>query len=204
MGGAVKAVTEVVSSVGSAVGGVTQAFGGLTQALGPIGSILGSPYLTAASLAFQAYSATQARKSQREASGYERQRVEQATRLEESRRRQSEVEARQRRLAAVREQRIRTGQVLASTGGAGLGIAGTSGVIGSVGALSSQAAANIGNINVAQSFAAEQSGYSVGAGVAASKSAQATAQAGGWQQMGTLAQGFSSQMGNIFKSPDIT
>lgn len=192
MGGAVKAVTETVSKVAGAVSKVT-----------PILSKV-SPLLSAASLGFQLYSATQARKSQKQAARFETQRAEESRNLERSRSRQAAVQARQQRLAALREQRIRTGQIVAATGGAGLGLTGTSSFTGSVGGLSSQAAANIGQVNVGESFAREQSGYSIAAGQAASQSAQASAQATGWQQMGTLAQGISTQYGNIFKSPDIS
>jgi hypothetical protein len=197
MGGAVKAVTKVVSTVAKVAAPVAKVVAPIAKVVAPI-----TPLLTVASLGFQLYSATQARKSVRQAAGYEEKRVEAATKLEESRQKQSDIEAQRRRIAAIREQRIRTGQVVAATAGAGLGLSGTSGYIGSVGALSSQAAANIGAINVGQGFAAEQSGYSVAAGQAGSRSAVATAQGAGWQQMGSLAQGFGTQFGNIFKIPE--
>ena len=101
-------------------------------------------------------------------------------------------------MAQVREQRIRTGQITAATGGAGLGLAGTSGFTGSVGSLATQAAANIGQINVAQGFAQEQSGYNIAAADAASKGFQAGQQATQWKNVGTMASGMSKDFINIF------
>jgi len=208
MGKAVKTVATV-----AAIGfGGYAAFGlGSLGSMGYMGSNIGtlgklattglslSQATSIAGLGLQVASSIQSKKYADKQSKYEALRVAEAKKLEESRRRQSEVEARQARLAQVREQRIRTGQVVAATGGAGLGMAGTSSFTGAVGSMATQAAANIGQINVAQGFAQEQSGYNIAAADYASKSAQAGAQSTQWQNMGTLASGMSKDFINIFQ-----
>ena len=203
MGGAVKKIATV-----AAIGfGGYAAFGlGSMGSFGFMGSKIGlakagltaSKALSIAGLGLNVASQIQARKYAGEQSRFERQRAEEARKLEQSRARQSAVEARQRRLATIREQRIRTGQVTALTGSSGLGLPGTSGYTGAVGSLSTQAAANIGQINQAQSFAQEQSGYSMAAAQAASRGVQAGVQSQQWQSMGTLAGSFGTQFKNIF------
>ena len=203
MGGAVKKVATV-----AAIGfGGYAAFGMGMGSMGYMGSKIGlatsgltaSKALSVAGLGLNLASNIQAKKYASKQAKYEQARAEEARKLEESRKRQSDVQARQARLATLREQRIRTGQVVAATGGAGLGMAGTSSFTGAVGGLSTQAAANVGQINVAQSFAQEQSGYSIAAGQAASQAYQAGAQAQQWQSMGTLASGATKDIINIFK-----
>ena len=205
-----KAVKKIATVAAIAFGGYA-AFGlGSLGSFGYMGSGLGSfaklattglslsQATSIAGLGLQVASSLQARKYAGQQSKFEAARVAEAKKLEESRQRQSEVEARQARLAQVREQRIRTGQVVAATGGAGLGMAGTSSFTGAVGSMATQAAANIGQINVAQGFAQEQSGYNIAAAEAASKGYQSGVQASQWQNMGTLASGMSKDFINIF------
>lgn len=207
MGKAVKTVATV-----AAIGfGGYAAFGMGAGSMGFMGSKIGalgklattglslSQATSIAGLGLNVASQIQARRYADKQSKFEEARVAEAKKLEESRQRQSEVQARQARLAQVREQRIRTGQITAATGMSGLGMAGTSGFTGSVGSMATQAAANIGQINVAQGFAQEQSGYNIAAAGYASQSAQAGAQATQWQNMGTLASGMSKDFINIFQ-----
>lgn len=208
MGGAVKKVATVaaVAFGGYAAFGLAgPGFGYMGSGIGKFGklglaakALSGSKALSIAGLGLNVASQIQARKYSRTQAKFESQRAEAARQLEQSRARQSAVEARQRRLATIREQRIRTGQVVAMTGSSGLGLPGTSGYTGAVGSLSTQAAANIGQINQAQGFAQEQSGYSIAAGQAASRGFQAGVQAQQWQNIGTMAGGFGTQFKNIF------
>lgn len=213
MGSAVKKVATVaaVAFGGYAAFGLTgPGFGYMGSGLGSFGklglaakTLTASKALSIAGLGLQAASAIQQRKYAGRQAKFESQRAEAARQLEESRRRQSDVAARQQRLAAIREQRIRTGQITAATGGAQLGLAGTSGFTGAVGSLSTQAAANIGQINVAQGFAREQSGYSQQAASAASQGALAGAQAQGWSQMFSLATNMGGASKNLFNAFDL-
>lgn len=208
MGKAVKTVATV-AAIGfggyAAFGmGGLGSFGYMGSKVGTLGKLATtglslSQATSIAGLGLNVASQIQAKKYADKQSKYEALRVAEAKKVEESRRRQSEVEARQARLAQVREQRIRTGQITAATGGAGIGLAGTSGFTGAVGSLATQAAANIGQINVAQGFAQEQSGYNIAAADYASKGFQAGSQATQWSSAGTLASNISKDFINIFK-----
>ena len=69
--------------------------------------------------------------------------------------RQSQVEAQRERIKSQREARIRRAEIVSSSGAAGLGLAGTSGVVGGVGSITSQEATNQSMINTSQQFASE-------------------------------------------------
>lgn len=212
MGKAVKTVATVAAigfggyaafGLGGGVGMFGSGLQGGGGLAGIAGKLMSSKALSIAGLGLQVASGIQQRKYASQQAKFESQRAEAARKAEESRARQSEVQARQARLAAIREQRIRTGQIVAATGSAGLGMAGTSGFTGAVGSLSTQAAANIGQINVAQGFAAEQSAYNQQAATAASKGALAGAQAQGWSNMFTLASNMGGVGKNLFNVFDI-
>ncbi len=70
--------------------------------------------------------------------------------------RSASVEAQKARIAQVREARIRRAQVISAGTNTGLG-AGTSGIGGAVGSISTQMAENIGTINQQQTFAQQTS-----------------------------------------------
>ena len=69
--------------------------------------------------------------------------------------RQSQVEAQRERIKSQREARIRRAEIVSSSGAAGLGLAGTSGVVGGVSSITSQNATNQSAINTSQQFASE-------------------------------------------------
>jgi len=190
-GGAVKAVTSVVSSVAKAIPAVSQ-------------FIPGANVLSALSFGAQLFSGMQERKYAGRAAESAQKTFELQKEKAAQESRYQEVLAQRQRAASTREQRIRIGNIVAQTGGAGLGMAGTSAFTGSVGALSSQGAANIGNINVAESTGQTLTGINQQIGQAASEQFQAQSQQQGWQQIGTMASNFPTSFGNIFKTTETT
>jgi flagellar biosynthesis component FlhA len=177
MGGAVKAVTSVVSKVSSFAGG---------------------PWGTIASLAFQGYSMLKQRSQQKKAAAASRAQAEQYKAAEESKARYSQVQSQRARVQAQREARIRHGQILAGMGTSGLGMTGSSSFTGAMGSVSSQLGTNIGDINVGEGFAQEQSQYNIAAASYGQKALEAESRAAGWKQMGTMAENIGGQFGNIF------
>lgn len=80
-----------------------------------------------------------------------REQQERATRLaeqqERARQRMSEVDAERARKRALRESIIAKGQLVSSGASAGVGMAGTSSIVGGLGSLQSQAGTNIATID---------------------------------------------------------
>jgi len=98
--------------------------------------------------------------------------------------RAANVESQRARIQQVREARIRRGAITAAGENAGLG-AGTSGIGGAVGSVASQMGANIGAINVQQTFADQTS-------AALQRAADYGVEAQKWQTIGSIS-------GSIFK-----
>jgi len=188
-GGAVKAVTSVVSSVAKAIPAVSS-------------FIPGANVLSAIGLGAQLFSGMQERKYAGRAADSAQKQFELSKEKATQESRYQEVLAQRQRAATFREQRIRTG--VAQTGGSGLGMAGTSSFTGSVGALGTQAATGIGNINVAETTGQTLTGINQQIGGAASEQFQAQSQQQGWQQIGTMASNFPTSFGNIFKTTETT
>jgi len=163
-GGAVKAVTSVVSSVAKAIPAVSS-------------FIPGANVLSAIGLGAQLFSGMQERKYAGRAADAAQKQFELSKEKATQESRYQEVLAQRQRAATFREQRIRTGNIVAQTGGSGLGMAGTSSFTGSVGAL---------------------------VGGAASEQFQAQSQQQGWQQIGSMASSFPTSFGNIFKTTETT
>lgn len=176
------------------------AFKAISSAVSAISSFsgFGSPWMTAASLAFQGYSMLKQRSQQKKAAAASRAQAEVYKRAEESKQRYSDVQAQRARIQAQREARIRHGQILASMGTSGLGMTGTAPFTGAMGSVSSQLGTNIGDINVGQSFAQEQTGYNIAAANYGQKQLEAESRAAGWKQMGTMAENIPTVFGNIF------
>jgi|APGre2960657404_1045060.scaffolds.fasta_scaffold11689_4 hypothetical protein len=190
-GGAVKAVTSVVSSVAKAIPAVSS-------------FIPGANVLSAIGLGAQLFSGMQERKYAGRAADSAQKQFELSKEKATQESRYQEVLAQRQRAATFREQRIRTGNIVAQTGGSGLGMAGTSSFTGSVGALGTQAATGIGNINVAETTGQTLTGINQQIGGAASEQFQAQSQQQGWQQIGTMASNFPTSFGNIFKTTETT
>ena len=111
----------------------------------------------------------------------------------------NDINARRQMIAQQREARIRRAQITTETAGAGLGLGGTSSSVGAIGAVSTQEATNISNIQ-------QQGDFGRAIGSAGTEAYQAMGEAKGWSDMGTvsgklfdLSGGFNS-MKNIFKT----
>lgn len=97
----------------------------------------------------------------------------------------NDINARRQQIAQLREARIRRAQITTETAGAGLGLPGTSSSVGAIGAVSTQEASNISNIQ-------QQSDFGRAIGAAGTEAYTAMGEAKGWQQMGEVS-------GSIFK-----
>lgn len=175
--------SALMASGGAAAGTGAAASTGIG---GAIKGILASPYLTAGALAMQGISMVQQANAAGKMQAAEQERQAAAEKLQASQERQSQVEATRARMAAVREQRILQGRLVASTGASGMTFGGTSGAVGSTSALGTQLGTAIGNVNVSQGFAAEQGAANLDYGRATSNIYQASNEAAGWQQVSAL------------------
>lgn len=97
----------------------------------------------------------------------------------------NDINARRQQIAQLREARIRRAQITTETAGAGLGLGGTSSSVGAIGAVTTQEASNISNIQ-------QQSDFGRAIGAAGTEAYTAMGEAKGWQQMGEVS-------GSIFK-----
>lgn len=183
---AFKAVAKVVSSVASFAA--------------PF--IPGAGVLSAIGLGAEIFSGIQQRRYASKAADAAQQQFELSKEKAAQESRYQEVLAQRQRTQTLREGLIRRGAVVASTGGAGLGMAGTSSFTGAVGSLGTQTATGIGNINVAESTGQTLTGINTQIGEAASQQFTAQSQQQGWQQIGSMASSFPTSFGNIFKTTD--
>ena len=146
------------------------------------------------SLGFSVFSSIQQHNAQKkaanDAAAAAHQQADLQAQAEQARARMSEVDAQRERVKQVREGRIRSAQVISSTGNEGLGFAGTSGNVGATSSIVSQVGNNIGNINQNMGFASEISNYNIAAGQAGAAGAEAqargTANAAMWQSLGSV------------------
>ena len=176
MGGVVKAVTSVAS----------------------FASNLSPGWGTLASLAFQGFSAMKERKQGKKAQAASRGMAETQRRAEESKSRFSQAQAQRQRIQQQRRTRIAQQQAIGQQGNV-LGQGGTSGFAGSVGSLGTQGANNIGDINVNQGFAQEQSGYNQTLASQQQSLNEAGARQTAWQNYGETAKDIPGQAADIFK-----
>ena len=114
---------------------------------------------------------------------------------EDARNRYNALLQERQRLSTIRQARIEQGNIVAQTGGSGLGVSGTSSFTGSVGAIGTQTAANLGAINVAQSTGDAITGFNKAAAAAGTRAANYSGQAQGWSQVASLG-------GSIFDNAD--
>ena len=183
---AFKAVSKVVSSVASFAA--------------PF--IPGANVLSAIGLGAEIFSGIQQRRYASKAADAAQQQFELSKEKAAQESRYQEVLAQRQRTQTLREGLIRRGAVVASTGGAGLGMAGTSSFTGAIGSLGTQTATGIGNINVAESTGKTLTGINQQIGEAASEQFSAQSAQQGWQQIGSMASSFPTSFGNIFKTTD--
>lgn len=184
-------------------------YGGVVSAVSKVASavssfIPGANVLSAIGLGAQLFSGMQERKYASKAADAAQRQYELSKEKAAQESRYQEVLAQRQRAAATREQRIRVGNIVASTGGAGLGMSGTSSFTGAVGSLGTQTATGIGNINVAESTGKTLTGFNQQIGQAASEQFSAQSSQQGWQQIGTMASNFPTAFGNIFKTTETT
>ena len=164
--------------------------------------LFGKSFIAKAGLGLQTVGYLQQRKFASAQAKATKQAADEQRRINEMQERVRLVQERRQRLDIARQQRIQQGELEAGTAQAGLGMTGTSGYLGSTGAIQTQATANIAAINQAS-----------GASTAISRASQRAADfttaanlASGKQTMysniGTLGQNIISQkeeIGNIFK-----
>lgn len=212
---AVKTVAKV-AAVAAAVyygGAALKAIAGATGASSTAGAVVSAakaassiitPVAAVGGLALQAKGMYEQKQAAEKMQAYEEDRQVAAEKMQESQERQSDVEAQRARMAAVREQRIIQGRILASSGKGGFAFGGTSSFAGSTAALQTQLGTAIGNINVAQGFAGEQSAANLEYGRASSGVYSAANEASGWQQVSALGkelrggQSIGQTVGTIF------
>lgn len=173
--------------MGGAVKAVTSAFSAISPYAGPIGTV------------FSAVSYLKQRREEKKAEKAEKARADIARKKEESAQRMEQVKAARARVEEQRKARLRHGQILAQGGASGLSMTGTAPMIGALGSVSTQMSSNIGDINVAEGFSQEQSGYNVGMAAQEQKIGESQARAAGWQQLGSMASNIPSTFNtNIF------
>jgi hypothetical protein len=172
MGGVVKAVTSVAE----------------------FASNLSPGWGTIASLAFQGFSAIKSRKQGKKSVAASRGMAETQRKQEESRSRFSQAQAQRQRIQQQRKTRIAQQQAIGQQGNV-LGQGGTSGFAGSVGSLGTQGANSIGDINVQQGFAQEQSGYNQSIASQQQNRDVANTKQAGWQNV----ENFGQSVADIFQ-----
>jgi hypothetical protein len=197
-GGAATTAAAGVGHLGTA--GATAFYGAGAATTGA--GIFGSSLISKVGMGLQATSYLQQRKYASAQARATKQAAEEQMRMNQMQERVRLVSERRQRLDIVRQQRLQQGQIEAGTAQAGLGMQGTSGFIGSTGAIQTQATANIAEIN-------RMSGSSTALSQASQRAADATTAANlasGKQTMysniGTLGQNIfkqSKEISNIFK-----
>ena len=218
MGKAVKSVVKVAKKaapyVAMAYGGYYAAtyagagagawgsYGGMGSigAAGVGGGISMGTALSAAGLGMQAYGSIQSQKYASQQSKFARQEVEQRNKSDAVRNRYNQLQYKRQRLAAVREARVKQGQITGYMGGT-LGASGTSSYIGAVGSLATATSNNIGNINVAEGYGNAVSALNTSAANYGSKANTAGSKGTQWQNTATLGGNLFSQgpqIANIF------
>ncbi len=187
-----------------AAAGAASAAGGGTTIASAISAA--SKYASVGGLVLQGAGMVQQARAADRMQAAEEDRQAAAERVQESQERQSQVEAQRARMAAVREQRILQGRLIASAGQGGMGLTGTSAIAGSTAGLNTQLGTAIGNINVAQGFAAEQSAANVDYGRATSDVFTASNQGSAWSNLASLGkelrggQSVGQTLGTIFSA----
>ena len=138
-----------------------------------------APIFTAASAVMSGVSFFQQKKATSQAADATKRQSDLQNRL-------NEVNAQRARLNAIRESRIKRAQILTSTTGAGVGVGGTSSSVGGIGAVSTQEATNVQNIN-------KQQGFGQAIGAAQTDYFNAASEAQGWKDIGSIS-------GSIFEA----
>ena len=154
--------------------------------LSSLGSSLGGNVVSKAGLLLQAGSQIQSRRYQSSQANLLRAAQESQNKANERANKYRQLVQRREKLAQLRQGRIARGQTEAAGTNAGLGVSGTSPVMGSIGAASSQISANIGNINVAQDVGNQISQMNTMTANYQTGANQAQSNANMWSKMDTL------------------
>lgn len=183
---AVKAVTSVVSSVGGFFKDIPF-FGEFT----PLGMFTAATTL---------YSMIKERKSAKEQSKIEEERVAEQKRQEEIKARYNEVEARRARYQQLQKKQYAQGELETTIGVAG---AGTSAIAGGIGSVQTQYAQNVGNINLAQGLGTDLSASNVRLGQLGSEQYAAGVEAQQYGRLANLSLNIFGRDSNIFKQGEL-
>jgi len=184
--GAIKAVTNVVSSVG-----------GFLKDVPFLGEF--TP-LNMFSAAMTAYSMIQQRKSRKEESKIAKEQAEEQRRQEQIKTRYAETKARQQRYEQLAKRQYATGEMTAQYGTMGPG---TSGITGGIGSVSSQFAQNVGNINLAEGMGQDVSASNVRIGQLQSEGFTQAQTSSGYGQLANLSMNIFGKDANIFQTPEL-
>jgi len=163
----------------SVLGKVGSAFAGITKAISPGALQMGG-------LALQGVGYLQQRKSISAQADATLQATKEQKRINEANLRFQQVQDRRRRLDILRQQRVMTGQMEATTGASGLGLSGTSGFTGATSSIQSQTTANLGSLQASIGATEAISGMSQRAANYQSQANLASVQQQQWQQVGSL------------------
>ena len=177
--------------VSSTVGAIHTGIAGIPASTGLLGTIasVGSAikeYGSVLGLGVQAVGGYQQQQAQKSMAQAISQQNAEASKAEAARQAYQERALRLSKLQTIRTARIQQGQIAAATGQGGLGSVGTSVVSGSIGAVGTQAGANLGEINVAEGVSREISGYTQAGIAAGTKAAQASQSASMWSSVADL------------------
>ena len=153
---------------------------GYAPAVAAVSSVFSaiSPIMSVASAVMGGVSFFQQKKATSQAAAATQRQTDLQNRL-------NDINARRQMIQQQREARIRRAQITTETAGAGLGLGGTSSSVGAIGAVTTQEASNISNIQ-------QQSDFGRAIGAAGTEAYTAMGEAKGWQQMGEVS-------GSIFK-----
>lgn len=183
-GGAVKAVTKVVSTAASFV---TQT--GIGDFLGPVGYVM------------SAYSMLQQRRLGKKQESAEDRRVEEAKKLEEQKQKVAEANIQKQRRQLTRESYLKRSNIIANLAQSGVAFPGTSVVSGATGSLLTQEALQQSQLTGTEMAGREMSQTTQNIGSYASQVATTGMQMQGYQNLSTL--GFNVArdfgVGNPFK-----
>jgi hypothetical protein len=195
---AVASIAAVAVGAYALGGGFGSGFslGGLFQGL------TSSKALQIGGLALNIGSQIKARKYADEQSKFQQAQIEEQKKAEATKQRYSEVLAQRERIKKIREAKFAQSNILTQSGGT-LGISGTSGITGGLASIGTQTSQAIGNVNVAEGFGQEVSGYNVAAAEYGSKAYSAAGSMQGWTNMASLGSGIfsaSDKLSGLFSS----
>lgn len=192
-GGAVKAVTEVVSTAASVVSTAASFVKttGIGDFLGPIGYVM------------SAYSMLEQRRLGKKQKTAEDRRVAEANKLEEQKQKVAEANIQKQRRQLTRESYLKRSNIIANLAQSGVAFPGTSVVSGATGSLLTQEAVQQANLTGTEMAGRSMSDTTQQIGSYASQVATTGMQMQGYQNLATLGMniGREFKVGNPFEVP---